>query len=67
MKTLFVIALAALSLFAAGASWAQSGNMMNGGAWGAGWMGGYGGIWPLVLLVIVVAGVVAWVISRKGK
>jgi hypothetical protein len=28
--------------------------MMNGGTWGAGWMGGYGGMWVPILLVAVV-------------
>jgi len=28
-------------------------------------MGGYGGIWGPILLVIVIAGVVAWVVKRK--
>jgi hypothetical protein len=39
--------------------------MMNG--YGGGWMGGYGGIWVTVLLVIVVAGLVAWVVRQKRK
>ena len=40
--------------------------MMSGN--GAGWMGGgYGGIWVPVLLVIVVAGLVAWFVSQKRK
>jgi hypothetical protein len=30
-------------------------------------MGGYGGIWTPILLVIVVAGIVAWIVGRKGK
>lgn len=35
---------------------------------GAGWMdGGYGGIWLTVLLVIVVAGLVAWIVAKKKK
>lgn len=67
MKTLFGIAMAAASLLGPGASLAQSGNMMNGGTWGHGWMGGYGGLWTPILLVIVVAGVVAWIVNRRGK
>ena len=27
--------------------------MMNGGMWGGGWMGGYGGYWVPVLLIVV--------------
>ena len=34
---------------------------------GFGWMGGYGGIWVPILLVIVVAALVAWVITQKRK
>jgi hypothetical protein len=33
---------------------------------GAGWMGGYGGYWGPVLLVVVV-GLVAWIVMRKRK
>jgi hypothetical protein len=46
---------------------AQSGNMMNGGGWGMDRTGGYGGISVTILLVIVVAGLVAWGIRQKGK
>jgi hypothetical protein len=41
------------------------GGMMDG--YGFGWMGGYGGIWLLILVVIVVAGFVAWVVKQKTK
>lgn len=67
MKHLSAIAVATASLLATGASWAQNGNMMNGGTWGSGWMGGYGGIWTPVLLVVVVVGVIAWIVNRKDK
>ena len=67
MKTLRAMAVGALSLLAPGVSSAQNGNMMNGGTWGVGWMGGYGGPWGPILLVIVVAGFVAWVVKQKGK
>lgn len=67
MKTLLATAVATGSMLTTGVSWAQNGNMMNGGAWGAGWMGGYGGIWMPILLVVVVVGLVAWAISQKGK
>lgn len=46
---------------------AQSGNMMNHGMWNAGWMGGYGGMWVPILLIIVVVAVVAWMLGRKSK
>jgi len=40
--------------------------MMNDGVWGGGWMGGYGVLWGLCLLVIVaVLGGVAWAVKRK--
>lgn len=44
----------------------------NGSSWmdsyGAGMMGGgYGGIWLPVLLVIAVAGLVAWIVAQKKK
>jgi len=41
--------------------------MMNSGMGDFGWMGGYGGIWVPVLLVIVVVGLVAWFVKQKGK
>ncbi len=67
MKSLSSIAIATASLLASGAASAQNGNMMNGGSWGSGWMGGYGGIWMPILLVAVVAGVVALIVGRKDK
>lgn len=67
MKNLSSIAIATASLLAAGAASAQNGNMMNGGGWGSGWMGGYGGIWMPILLIVVVAGLVALIIGRKDK
>ncbi|MBT9508640.1 hypothetical protein [Rhodoferax sp.] len=67
MKTLLFMAVGMTSLFSSGASFAQNGNMMNGGTWGVGSMGEYGGIWMPILLVIVVAGVVAWIVKRGGK
>jgi len=66
MKTLLAIAVGMVSLLATGVSLAQSGNMMNGGTWGVGWMGGYGG-GSMILLLIVVVVLVAWVVKRGGK
>lgn len=66
MKTLFAIAVGMVSLLTTGASLAQNGNMMNGGSWGTGWMGGYGG-GSMILLLIVVVVLVAWVVKRGGK
>jgi hypothetical protein len=67
MKTLLASIVVAVSLFAVGISSAQSQNMMNGAGGGFGWMGGYGGIGGTLLLVIVVAGFVAWFVKRGGK
>ena len=64
MKSLFAVAVCIVSLFATGASLAQSGSMMNGGSWGGGWMGGYGGMWMPILLIVVVA-LVVWVVKQK--
>ena len=66
MKTLPAIAVGMVSLLATGVSLAQSGNMMNGGSWGTGWMGGYGG-GSMILLLIVVVVLVAWIVKRGGK
>lgn len=65
MKSYFAIAVGTGQLLATDTVFAQNGTMMNGGMGGGGWMGGYDGIWGLVLLVIVVAGVVALVVKRK--
>ena len=54
-------ALAIAPLASPGLALAQSGNMMNGA-----WMGGYGGVWVPILLVLVV-GLVAWVVMQKRK
>lgn len=67
MNTLLAVAVAAVSLLATGVALAQSGGMMNGGASGMGWMGGYGGIWGPLLLVVVIVGVVALFMKGKGK
>jgi len=67
MKTLLGRAIVTLPLLTSGVALAQPGNMMDGSGWGMGWMGGYGGIWGPLLLVVVVVGVVALVMQRKGK
>ena len=39
--------------------------MMNDGLWNGAWMGGYGGMWmPVTLLVLVIA-LAVWIIKRK--
>ena len=73
MKNLLAMAIGAVTLLATGVALAQNGNMMNGGTGGDGWMngygamGGYGGIWVPTLLVIVVVGFVAWVVTQNRK
>lgn len=71
MMTLLALVVGAIALLGTGATFAQSGNMMNGstsgGGWmGSGWMGGYGGIWT-ILLVIAAVGLLAWIFKRGGK
>ena len=67
MKTWLAMVVGTLPLFATGVALAQSGHMMDGNSWGVGWMGGYGGIWLPIFLVVVAVGLVAWVVQRKGK
>ena len=67
MKALLALAVGAPALFTTGVTLAQNGNMMNGGMWSTGWMGGYGGIGMPVLLLIVVVALVVWVVKRGGK
>lgn len=62
MKSLTSMAVGLASMLASGVSSAQSGYMMDGG----GWMGGYGGFWVPVLLVVLV-GVVVWAVLQKRK
>ena len=66
MKTFHAMVAGAVSLLATSVAMAQNGTMMNGGNWGVGWMGGFGGIWMPILLVVVV-GLVAWIVMRKNK
>ena len=69
-RTLSAAALLGGTIVAAGAlaqtpQGANSPGTMSG--YGFGWMGGYGGIWMPLLLVIVVAGLVAWFVTQKRK
>lgn len=57
----FTLALAITPLMNPASAFAQNGNMMNGA-----WMGGYGGLWVPILLVLVI-GLVAWVVMQKRK
>lgn len=75
-KTLSAVVLMS-GLIAAASALAQAqsgygpGNGRSGmmGGDGAGWMGGYGfgGMWVPILVVIVVAGLVAWIVAQKKK
>ena len=72
MKTISAYIVGAIALLTSGFALAQTGNMMNGGGWGAGWMnggwmGGYGGVWTPILLAVIVVGVIAWIVTRGGK
>lgn len=68
MKNVFAsLAVGGMTALFSGVAGAQGANMMNGGGWGSGWMGGYGGVWGPILLVVVIAGVVAWAFKRGGK
>ena len=67
MKTLLAMAFGTAPLLTTGVASAQNGNMMNGGGWSMGWMGGYGGVWGPILLVVVAVGVVLLVMQRRGK
>lgn len=40
--------------------------MMNGGGWYGGGMGGFGGVWIPILLVVIV-GLLAWIVMQKRK
>ncbi len=67
MKPSSAFGFGALALLTTDIALAQTGNMMNGGSWGAGWMGGYGGAWMPILLIVVVVAVVALIFKRGGK
>lgn len=65
MKTSLFIAFGLVPMLTPAVSFAQSGNMMNGGAWGSSWMGGYGGIWMPILMIAVVVALVVWIVKQK--
>ena len=64
MNALRTLVFGAVPLLTGGAALAQSGNMM-GGSWGDGWMGGYGGMWMPILLVVAIVAIVVLVMRRK--
>ncbi len=50
-------------LLATGSSFAQNGTAMHGGMRVFGWMGGYGGYWVPILVLVIIVGLVAWVVG----
>jgi hypothetical protein len=64
MKTLRALHACAMGLSAATAASAQSGHM-TGNSWGSDWMGGYGGPWLPVLVLVAVIALAVWVVKRK--
>ena len=70
MKNLFAVVIATMPMLPMGAALAQSGPMMNDGMGMGmgmgGWMGGSGGYWMPILLVVVVA-LVVWVVIQRRK
>ncbi len=67
MKNLIAVAIGTVPLLASRDSFAQDGHMAGSGMWGLGWMGGYGGVWVPILVVVLVAVLVVWVANRRGK
>lgn len=66
MKTSPALGIGALALLTTNIALAQTGNMMNGTS-GGGWMGGYGGVWTPILVIVVVIALVALFFKRGGK
>lgn len=67
MNNLRLLMVGAAPLLTSGVALAQTGTMMGGDHSGFGWMGGYGGVWMPVLLIVVVVALVVLVIQRKDK
>jgi hypothetical protein len=67
MNTLQSIGVGLALLLTTGSTLAQDGSMMNGGMWGSGWMGGYGGYWVPILVLVIVVGLVVWVVNQQKK
>jgi hypothetical protein len=62
MKAFATVAAGFLFALSAGVAIARNGHMMYGG----GWMGGYGGVWGAIVLVVIV-GLVVWAVSQRRK
>lgn len=67
MKNLLAMAVGMAAALTTGVSFAQSGHMMNGGTWGNGWMGGYGGAWMPILFLVVLVALVVWIVKQNKK
>jgi len=67
MSNQFALTAGGVSLLTAGVAAAQDGHMMDGGLFGMGWTGGYGGLWIAVPLVLAVFGLVAWAERQRRK
>ena len=67
MTASFTRTAGATTLLATNAAFAQGANTMDGGMWGAGLMGGSGGPWPAILIVVVVVTLVVWVVKQQRK
>lgn len=69
MRNALAVPGGGLALQASGWASAQNGSVMDGGMMSAGmWMGGWGGLWvPLLLVVVAVVGLLVWARTRRGK
>jgi uncharacterized membrane protein len=67
MKSLRLLIAGAAPLLTSRVALAQTGTMMGGEHAGFGWMGGFGGVWMPVLLIVVVVALVVFVIQRRDK
>lgn len=67
MNKFVALAVGAIALLTTSVTFAQNGNMMNGGSWGTGWMGGYGMVWMPILLVIVVVALLVLILKGRDK
>ena len=67
MNKFVALAVGAIALLTSCVTFAQNGNMMNGGLWGTGWMGGCGMVWMPILLVIVVVALLVLILKGRDK
>ncbi len=66
MKPRFNLAAAVALALGTGLVHGEDGHMMSGGHWYGGWMGGHGGVWIPILLVVFL-GLLAWIVRKKRK